>query len=165
MGTLDRMQSTTGETLVESNQLARKPKIRWPSSADQSCWNQLDDDLSGLLSSLPQMSVRKKLRMVVSICYTFCAERFGTEEQLQQVSMAPPTLSRRQWAIKQLRREKQQMKKSCKRAVTEEERHGLAQFMLVAKRQHRDVRRAESGTVVYSWNDGCTSRSGDPTTG
>jgi len=38
---------SAGETSVESNQLARKPKIRWPSSADQSCWNQLDDDLSG----------------------------------------------------------------------------------------------------------------------
>ncbi|XP_019639899.1 PREDICTED: uncharacterized protein LOC109481744 [Branchiostoma belcheri] len=93
----------------------RKSQVKWPASNAEKDWEQLDDDLEGILESVLAGNAEKKLDAMVGIVYNVGAERFGKKEAGKKGQQKERT-NRRERERQQIRKDLRTLRKRWKEA-------------------------------------------------
>ena len=108
----DKHHSTVDSSALSDSDGLRRPKIKWPASADKKQWKEVDKNLCELMEDSVQGTLKSKFTIFNNIIYSYGEEKFGAQNQV-----VDKTLSRRQSEIKKLRNELRKLRKQWKNAV------------------------------------------------
>ncbi|XP_035685395.1 uncharacterized protein LOC118421998 [Branchiostoma floridae] len=113
------------EVLPEGNRLAepRKSQVKWPPSNAEKEWQQLDEDLEGILESVLAGAAERKIEAMMEIVYSVGVERFG-EKPVGKSRRQAGHPNRRERERKQIRKELKVLRKRWLKA-TEMEKEAL----------------------------------------
>nr|AAN12398.1 polyprotein [Tetraodon nigroviridis] len=115
-------------------------RVKWPPASKVSEWQQLDEDLEGILESTAKGGVDRKLQTMTTLVISFATERYGTMEK--RAAPEKYTKNRRAEKISQLRQELRVLKKQFKGA-SEDQKPGLAELRCTLRKKLLTLRRAE----------------------
>lgn len=119
----------------------KKPRVKWPKSADLKSWREFDEDVDTTLEVISSGNINKKIKTMTAVIQKMGMDRFGEEERRQ--AREKPQPNRREKEIAEIRRELKQLTRVY-RDATDDERIGLAEIRSTLRERLFTLRRAEN---------------------
>ena len=143
-------QVQIAEELITQEQRVRKPRILWPAANEKAKYVALEEKVLEKMKEAEKEAderdrvpdTKEVLTLFADIIYETASEDFGCHEKKKEAPVVKTGLSRRQKALAQVRRQKQDLQKRRRSAPPEEEADLKALFEDL-KKKSRDIQRKE----------------------
>ena len=132
-------------TQEASNEVKRKPKIAWPAAKEKASYRRFEEAVCKKIYKM-KGTVQERLKRLSNTIYETGKEEFGEEPVKKKVTARKGGDSRRERAMKKLRKEKNDMRKRWRQADPTE-KEGLSvlyeQLKKKSRNMQRNIRRSE----------------------